>query len=99
MRTFAATVLLSGCVAATLAVPAQGAGAQRCPGLISIDDGHSSASKITARGLSCAAAKKAIAAPASKLGYTCKQTRAQASGGWIRCQRGPRTISFLYSTD
>jgi hypothetical protein len=68
-----------------------------CPGVLSLQFGDS-ASRLKARGLSCARARQVVKAPASKLGYRCTNPfdRPQGSGGWITCRKGTRAIRFLY---
>lgn len=69
-----------------------------CSGVLRLD-ARDSASRISAKNLSCAKARRVIRGPASNLGYACSNPfdDPKGSGGWITCRRGARAVKFLYS--
>lgn len=68
-----------------------------CSGVLRLDAGDS-ASRISAKNLSCAKARQVIRGPASNLGYACSNPfdHPMGSGGWITCRRGAHAVKFLY---
>jgi len=101
LRALLVALLLVGLAfAAALPTPAGARVARwhKCSGTIRLSYGDL-ASRISARGLSCRRARRAIKAPASKLGYHCSNPfdRPKGSGGWIICRRLGRVLKFLYT--
>src|SRR4051794_1936381 len=101
LRALLVALLLVGLAfAAALPTPADARVAtwHRCFDTIRLSYGDV-ASRISARGLSYRRARRAIKAPASKLGYRCSNPfdRPKGSGGWIICRKPGRALKFLYS--
>lgn len=70
---------------------------RKCSGIVKLPYGEQ-AREISVRRVGCGEARRAIKAPASKLGYQCTDPfdDPQGSGGWVTCRKGKRAIRFLY---